>query len=878
MAEASSPMMRQYHRIKAAHPDAILFFRLGDFYEMFFEDAELASRVLDITLTARHRGTPNEAPMCGVPHHSADGYLARLLESGHKVAIAEQVEDAAQAKGMVRREVVRVLTPGTVVEDDLLDSRDNNYVVAVCERSENIGVGVLDVSTGEFLVAEFDGDIPRDRAREEIGRWAPSEICYPQSDSPATWLVPAEPSLPSVHGVRTWSPLADWNFDLERASTGLCEHFGVASLDGFDLTGCEAGVAAAGALLHYVAEESHKVPLRHVRSIRRYRDREVLQLDEATRRSLELTASWQQGGREGSLLAVLDRSATAMGGRRLRQWLLRPLCDCTAIEARLQLVDRLVSEVRLRDTVREALRAVHDLERLATRIAIGSANPRDLYALRTSLEVLPMVADALGELGDKALGRQLAKRLDCCEDVASLVAVRLVDDPPAGPSTKAVIREGCDGRLDELRSARAEGKGFIAALETTERERTGITSLKVGFNKVFGYFIEVSKSNLAKVPEHYQRKQTLTNAERFITPELKEFEETVLGAEEKIGALEQDLFVTLRQEVASEAERLRASADVLATLDALAALADVAARGGWIRPVVDDGLVLEVRHGRHPVIEALQPDVRFVPNDVYLDGGEHSIKLVTGPNMGGKSTYLRQVALIAVLAQMGSFVPAEGARVGIVDRVFTRVGASDNLARGASTFLVEMQETANILNNATPHSLILLDEVGRGTSTYDGLSIAWAVVEHLHDTPGLGSRTLFATHYHELTELEDRLCGLTNLSVAVHESGAGVVFLHRVEAGAADRSYGIHVARLAGLPLSVVSRAEEILSELEGHEKGLPGPLEAAADAPQMSLFVAEHPVVGELRELRPESMTPLEALEKLTLWKQQFSPDESAE
>ncbi len=878
MAEASSPMMRQYHRIKASHPDAILFFRLGDFYEMFFEDAELASGVLDITLTARHRGTPNEAPMCGVPHHSADGYLARLLEAGHKVAIAEQVEDAAKAKGMVRREVVRVLTPGTLVEDDLLDSRDNNYVVAVSEGADEVGVAVLDVSTGEFLVAEFDGDDPRGRAREEIGRWAPSEICHPLSNSPSAWLVPDETSLPSVHGVRTWSPLADWNFDVERARAGLCEHFGVSSLEGFDLGGCDTGVAAAGALLRYVSEESHKAPLRHLRSIRRYRDREILQLDEATRRSLELTVSWQQGTREGSLLAVIDRSATAMGGRRLRQWLLRPLRDPDAIEARHQVVDRLVSAVRLRDAVREGLQAVHDLERLTTRITIGSANPRDLYALRTSLEALPAVADGLAELSDTSLGRRLAERLDCCEDVAATIAARLVEEPPVTLNAGAVIREGCDGRLDELRKARAEGKGFIASLEATERERTGIGSLKVRFNKVFGYFIEVSKSNLAKVPEHYHRKQTLTNAERFITPELKEFEETVLGAEDKIAALEQELFAALRQRVADEAERLRRSADALASLDALAGLADVAARAGWVRPVVDDALVLEVRGGRHPVVEALQPDVRFVPNDAYLDGGEHRIKLVTGPNMGGKSTYLRQVALIVILAQMGSFVPAEGARVGIVDRVFTRVGASDNLARGASTFLVEMQETANILNNATPRSLILLDEVGRGTSTYDGLSIAWAVVEHLHDDPELASRTLFATHYHELTELEERLAGLTNLSVAVHESAAGVVFLHRVDAGAADRSYGIHVGRLAGLPLAVVLRAEEILTELEGHEKGVPSSPTIAVEAPQMSLFIPEHPMVEELRRLQPESLTPLEALELLTRWRQQLGGDESAE
>jgi DNA mismatch repair protein MutS len=871
----TSPMMRQYHRIKASYPDAILFFRLGDFYEMFYEDAELASSILDITLTARNRGTPNEAPMCGVPHHSADGYLARLLESGQKVAIAEQVEEASEAKGTVRREVVRVLTPGTLIEEDLLESRQHNYLVAVVERGDGVGVAALDVSTGDFVAAEFEGAGARQRAREEVGRWSPREVCHPEDLPARPWLCPEDPAEATVDGIRTWSALPDWAFDAERSRARLCEHFGVATLEGFDLRGQDLAIGAAGALLYYAGEESHMGSLGQVRAIRRYRDRDALQLDASTRRSLELTESWQGGERSGSLLAVIDRSATAMGGRRLREWLLRPLRDPATIEERQAVVGRLVEDVRLRDRLRETLRGVHDLERLTTRVTVGRANPRDLAALRDSLAALPVVQETLEELEGTALGARLADDLDLCEDVAAWVGDARVDEPPANATAGGLIADGVDERLDQLRRARSEGKEFIAGLEASEREATGIGSLKVRFNKVFGYFIEVSKANLGKVPETYIRKQTLTNAERFITPELKEFEETVLGAEEKIAALEQELFQELRDRVAGEASRLRRTADVLAVLDALNSLAQVATRSGWKRPQVDDGLVLEIRGGRHPIVEALQPDVRFVPNDAFLDGGEHRIKLVTGPNMGGKSTYLRQIALIVILGQMGSYVPAEGARIGIVDRIFTRVGASDNLARGASTFLVEMQETANILNNATPRSLVLLDEVGRGTSTYDGLSIAWAVVEYLHDHEQVTARTLFATHYHELTVLSDRLPGLSNLNVAVHESGEGVVFLHKVEPGAADRSYGIHVGRLAGLPGEVVARAEEILADLEGHDAEIAAPDHPSEPPPQLALFApGPHPMLERLRRLRPETMTPLEALALLARWKEELGGD----
>jgi DNA mismatch repair protein MutS len=882
MAEATlSPMMRQFHRLKASYPDAILFFRLGDFYEMFFEDAEVASAILDITLTARNKGSANEAPMCGVPHHAAAGYLARLLEAGKKVAIAEQVEAASAAKGTVRREVVRVLSPGTLVEDDMLDSRANNYIVAACELGDAMGLAALDVSTGAFVGAQFEGTDRRSRAREEIGRWSPREICFPERQTPADWVVPDDPALPSVDGIKTWSPIPDWSWGPERAAAHLCEHFGVASLEGFDFAGQDAAVAAAGALLRYVGEESHKAPLRHVRTLRRYRDAEVLHLDASTRRSLELTESWQEGRREDSLLGVLDRSVTSMGGRRTREWLLRPLRAAAAIGARHDVVEHLVEDPRLRDGLRSALKGVHDLERLATRITMGSATPRDLGVLRSSLEAVPELRAAFGALDGLDLGRALRDSLDPCTDIHDLIAARLVDEPPLAMTTGNVIRTGYDAELDRLRSAQADGKGFIAGLEAQERERIGVSSLKVRYNKVFGYFIEVSKANSTKVPDDYIRKQTLTNAERYITPELKEFEEAVLGAEEKIAALELALFNELRQSVADEAGRVRRTADALASVDALVGLAETAARNSWSRPLVDDSHVFEIRAGRHPVVEALQPDLPFVPNDAYLDGGDHRIKLVTGPNMGGKSTYLRQIALIAVLAQMGSFVPAEYARVGVVDRVFTRVGASDNLVRGASTFLVEMQETANILNNATARSLVLLDEVGRGTSTYDGLSIAWAVVEYLHSSPDGAPRTLFATHYHELTKLDESLAGLSNLNVAVHESGEGVLFLHRVEPGAADRSYGIHVGRLAGLPPEVVARAEDVLADLESTARIhlAPSDQDERAPAPQLGLFEPEpHPLAERLTRLQTDSLTPLEALNLVARWKREFGADGDAD
>ena len=865
-------MMQQFHRIKSDHADAIVFFRLGDFYEMFFEDAEVASSFLDITLTARNRGKPSEAPMCGVPARAADSYIARLLGAGFKVAIAEQVGKPGEKKGAMDREVVRVMTPGTLVEDNLLSSCKDNYLVSVFEESDSVGTAALELSTGEFIAAQFNGKGRQRLAREEVSRLAPREICVPDGAELENWLC-VEEGVSAGTGAPTWSALPVWTFEPSRARGRLCEHFEVSSLVGYDFDGCDQAVGAAGALLAYVAN-TQKAPLHHIRSLRRYREREYLQLDSTTRRTLEIFESWQDRTAKGSLLDVLDATLTAMGGRCLRKWLLRPLRDPVAINHRLRTVAAMHAAASARAGIRTSLGSVRDLERLTTRTTMGSATPRDLGALRDSLESLPKVLAQLEELDDTPIVDELIAEFDPCGDIAALIKERLVDEPAAVVSDGGVIRDGFDEGLDALRNASGEGKDFIATLQAQERDRTGISSLKVGFNKVFGYYIEVSKANMGKVPEEFIRKQTLTNAERFITPELKEFERTVLSAEERIGELETRLFAELRELVSVDASRLHRTAAFVATVDVLSCLAEVAALNGYVEPVVDDGRVLEIHQGRHPVVEMLQNDGRFVPNNSYMDDDVHRIQLLTGPNMGGKSTYLRQVALIAIMAQMGSFVPAESARVGVFDRIFTRVGASDNLARGASTFLVEMQETANILHNATPASLVILDEVGRGTSTYDGLALAWAVVEYLEHQEEIAPRALFATHYHELTSLEGVLPSLRNLNVAAQEHGDGVVFLHRVEPGAADRSYGIHVGRLAGLPREVVERAGEILCTLEAtdaltpSERTWPGG-EGRQFEGQMDLYsVTEHPLVAELREQRVDELTPLEALNLVSKWK----------
>ncbi len=884
-----TPMIEQYRRVKDRHRDAILFFRLGDFYEMFFEDAEVAARELEIALTARDGGHGVRVPMCGVPVHAAEGYIARLVDRGHKVAICEQVEDPRQARGLVRREVVRVITPGTLMDARLIGDKRNRYLAALASgRGGAVGLAWTDISTGEFLVTDWPGEEAGQRLWDELARLKPAE-CLLDVRLAADAAFAAR--LAGSIGCAV-TPMPEEAFARDACASRLAEHFGAASLSGLGLAERPLAVQAAGALLQYL-QETQRGAVQQVTGLRVYAAGEAMPLDTATRRNLELVARLADGERQGSLLSVLDRTVTAMGGRLLRQWVEQPLVDVARIRARLDAVEELAGNAFARADVREALKGIYDLERLVSRVACGSAGPRDLVALRLSLERLPSLAAALSDARAPLLAG-LAGELGGLQPVAELIARALVDDPPAALHEGGVIREGYDAEVDALRRASGEGKAWIAALEAAERERTGIRSLKVGYNKVFGYYIEVTHANRNLVPPDYIRKQTLAGAERYITPELKEREEAILGASERLQALEERLFVAVRAEVGRHTAAIQAAARAVAALDALAALAEVAVRNNYVRPEVDEGLVLDIRGGRHPVLEQVLGPGGFVPNDAYLDGGEHRLAIVTGPNMAGKSSFARQVALIVIMAQMGSFVPADSCRIGLVDRVFTRIGAGDDLFGGQSTFMVEMSEVANILRNATARSLVILDEVGRGTSTCDGLSIAWAVSEHLHDR--VRARTIFTTHYHELTALEELLPGAKNYTVVVREQGEDVIFLHRVVRGGSDRSYGIQVARLAGLPREVLRRAMEVLRELEQAEEvraarqlaagrsgvggdgtaggagvaGHDGPSDAAsgraAPAAQLSLLPEPHQqeALRRLLGLNILEMTPLEALNQL--------------
>ncbi|BDG60000.1 DNA mismatch repair protein MutS [Caldinitratiruptor microaerophilus] len=858
-----TPMFAQYREFKQQYPDALLLFRLGDFYELFFEDAEVAARELDLVLTGRDGGKAlGRVPMCGVPYHSADAYIARLIERGHKVAICEQMEDPRQAKGLVRREVIRVVTPGTLVEPRSLEEKESHFLAAVCQGRTGFGLAYADLSTGEFAACELSGAHGLRQLVEELGRIEPREVLL-------------EPGLERAPGITAplermgaaLTPYGSGAFRHEAAYRLLCRHFGTHSLRGFGAEDKELAVRAAGAVLQYL-EETQKTTLGHITALNVYYPGSYLVLDPATRRNLELTRALRDGGRRGTLLEVLDRTVTAMGGRLLRAWLEQPLLDLAAIRARHEAVGELVQAPLLRGELRSLLGDMRDVERLAGRVAYGSAGPRDLVALGRSLAVLPSLRVLLEEAGSPRLV-ELRERLDLLDDVRDLLGRAIADDPPVSPTEGGVIRDGFDEEVDRLRAAARDGKSWIAALEARERERTGIKSLKVGYNKVFGYYIEVTRANLAAVPDDYQRRQTLAGAERFVTPDLKAMEEQVLGAEERLAAREYELFAEVRRQVAAQVGRIQASARAVAEIDVLAALAEVAAVYGYTRPVVDHGEVIEIQGGRHPVLERVLPEGRFVPNDCLLDTGENRLLLITGPNMGGKSTYMRQVALITLMAQMGSFVPAQAARIGLVDRIFTRVGASDDLATGQSTFMVEMSEVAAILHAATRRSLIVLDEIGRGTATFDGLSIAWAVAEYVADPTRIGARTLFATHYHELCELEGLLPGVKNYSVAVREKGDEITFLYQIVRGGADRSYGIQVARLAGLPRAVVDRAREILATLEQQEGQRRARREAAAararQPVQLSFFESRpHPVVEELLALNVMALTPLEALNLL--------------
>lgn len=800
-----TPAMRQYMEMKKDAPaDAILLFRMGDFYELFFEDAKKAAPIMDVVLTAR-----GGVPMCGVPHHAHRGYVARLLEHGLKVAVAEQIEDPREAKGIVKRAVTHVVTPGTVLDDQVLSAGRSNFLTAVHPgRNRQFGLAMLDVSTGDFRVTEINGV---NALENELHRLQPAECLVPESTH-RDWETNGLPDAPAK---LVWTPVEDWLFDGEMALDTLCRHFDVASLDGFGCRDLRDAVAAAGAVFAY-AQGNLRQDAAHITGIRVDRNDSYMVLDRISQRNLELIEPIFADARGATLFGVLNRTITPMGSRMLREWCLRPLMDCGAIGRRLDAVAAFLQDPLLLTELRETLAAVRDLERVIVRLTVGSANARDLGTLQQGLAAVPDLRALLGGL-DPVLIAELSDQMAELPELAGLIASAIVDAPPIAITDGGLIRDGYDEKLDDLRRAATDGKNWIAALQADEQERTGIRSLKVRFNKVFGYYIEVTKANLEAVPETYIRKQTLVNAERFITPELKELEDKVLGAEEKSTALEYELFQDIRARCVEQTSLVQRTARAVAAVDVLASLAETAAENGYTRPELTEEPVLDIHDGRHPVLDHLMRQERFVPNDTALDVADGQIAIITGPNMAGKSTYIRQVALLVLLAQMGSFVPARSAKIGIADRIFTRVGAADDIARGQSTFMVEMVETANILNNATARSLIVLDEIGRGTSTFDGLSLAWAVAEFLHDNADIKARTLFATHYHELTELALTKTNVRNFNVAVREWGDKVIFLRQIVPGAADQSYGIHVARLAGLPKPVIDRAKEVLTNLEGN-------------------------------------------------------------
>jgi DNA mismatch repair protein MutS len=894
MSEPSTPLMRQYTAIKKEHPNALLFFRLGDFYELFFEDAVVAARELQITLTSRNKEKDTAIPMCGVPYHAAENYIAKLIRKGFKVAICEQMEDPRLAKKLVKREVTRVLTPGTSV-DAQLGSEENNFLACVARAGNSAGFAALDLSTGEFRATEFIGEDAERRIREELLVLRPREVLFASSlplfegapssrpqlakgwDEARISQAAAAPRIASLENA-SWAetPLEDWVFSPDYAIPQVENHFGVLSLEGFGLANRAAAATAAGAILHYV-RTTQRGSLDHVDRIGFYERQNCLILDAVTVRNLELIEPLFTGsGDNATLFRSLDLTVTPMGKRLLRAWMLRPSIDAAEITQRLDAVDSMVKDLVAREELRRSMEGILDLERLLSRVTLETANPRDLLALATSLAKLPTVRAALSHFPVERL-RTLHAQCDELADLRARVETSLEDEPPLTLADGGVIRTGVDPALDELRDLSRNSKQYIAQIEQRERQRTGIGSLKVKFNSVFGYYLEISKSNLHHAPPDYERKQTLVNAERFTTPELKEYEAKVLDAQEKMVEIERRLFAELRIAIAAEARRIRQTALALAEIDLLASFASLAANRSYCRPKLDDSSDIEIVDGRHPVIEQLEISGvadRFVPNDIYLNGTTHAILLITGPNMGGKSTYLRQAALIVLMAQMGSFVPARSARLGLVDRIFTRIGAADNLARGRSTFMVEMTETAAILNTATARSLILLDEVGRGTATYDGLAIAWAAIEYIH--ANTRAKTLFATHYHELTELADRLSGVKNYHVGVKESGGGIVFLRKVEEGAADKSYGIEVAKLAGLPNDVIHRAREVLAEHENAERSAVKHLahDEARDAGPMQLTIftpLSQKVVDRLKETDLDRLSPLEALNLLHELKKQI-------
>ena len=846
--DSLTPLFRQYHSIKSQYPDVILMFRLGDFYEMFGRDAEIASRELDLVLTSREAGKGKRIPMCGVPYHAVERYIARLLSRGHKVAICEQMEDPAKAKGLVKRAVTRIVTPGTVVEESMLEARRSSFLAAVARDGDEYGLAIADVSTGELISTNIKGER---LLWEELQRTSPAELL----------LLPKDEELgKNAPGGTTITYIEDDPFLLQSPRQILLEHFQVSSLRGFGIEEYPLVQQACAMILSYL-RKTQLSSLRHINSISIYFPQQYMLVDTIARKTLEITESFD-GSRERSLLGVLDSTLTPMGSRLLRKWIEQPLLSKEEIENRLDAVEELYNQGRIRAWLREGLKSIGDLERIVGRCATGVASPKDLLTLKRGLGTVSAISPHLSEM-KSALLKEITERLNPLPDLYSLLDRALREDAPATLREGGIIKEGFSKELDELREAAAQGKEWIAEMENKERLRTGIKSLKIGYNAVFGYYIEVTKPNLRLVPKDYIRKQTLVNAERFITEPLKELEAKVLGAEERMAELEYEIFVSLRDEVVRRAEEVLQVARAVAELDALQSLAEVAARYDYTRPIIDESDEIVIRDGRHPVVERFMEPGRFVPNDVELNCRDKRLLIITGPNMAGKSTYLRQVALIVLMAQIGSFIPARYGKIGLVDRIFTRIGARDDLSSGQSTFMVEMNEVANILNNATPRSLIVLDEIGRGTSTFDGLSIAWAVAEYIL-SDNIGARTLFATHYHQLNKLAKTNEGVKNLRADVKEEGGKIVFLYKIRPGATDKSYGIQVASLAGVPKEVLERAKEVLEELEKNEQPSHSKIPTRKQKLQLSLFELEHPVLEEIKNLDLTNLTPIEALNKL--------------
>ena len=880
MEEQLTPMMQKYLETKNEYKDCILFYRLGDFYEMFFEDAKCVSKELDLTLTGKSCGLKERAPMCGVPFHSAEGYITRLVSKGYKVAICEQVEDPKLAKGLVKREVIRVVTPGTNCNLEALDESKNNYLMGIVSIGEQFGISAVDVSTGEYLLTEIDSP---GKLLDEINKFMPSEIIC--NDSFYISGIDVE-DLKGRLGISV-SALAPHYFDEELCKKTLCRHFSVASLDGMGLSDYPIGIIAAGAVMEYLVE-TQKNSLAHILSLVPYNSGKYMLLDRNTRRNLELVETLREKQKRGSLLWVLDKTKTAMGARKLRNSLEQPLINREEIIKRYDAIDELNQNMITREELREYLNPIYDLERLLSKISYKSANPRDMIALLSSLQMLPHILFLCRNFNSRFFA-EISEELDPLEDLCSLIAESINEEPPLALHDGGIIKEGYHEQVDQLRRAKSEGKNWLASLEAEEREKTGIKNLKVKFNRVFGYYLEVTNSYKDLVPENWIRKQTLANSERYTTEKLKELEDIVLGAEEKLFNLEYQLFCEIRDHIFTQVDRIQQTAKAIAMIDMITSLAYVAEKNNYVRPVLNDRGVLNIKDGRHPVIEQMIDHDMFIANDTYLDEDEHRLVIITGPNMAGKSTYMRQTALIVLMAQLGSFVPASSADISLVDRIFTRVGASDDLASGQSTFMVEMTEVANILHNATKDSLIILDEIGRGTSTFDGLSIAWAVVEHIVEKKNIGAKTLFATHYHELTELEGKLEGVQNCCIAVKEDGEDIVFLRKIVKGGADKSYGIQVAKLAGVPESVLNRAYEIAAQLEGGDINTVisvGTNETSSDSTQtgknresdstemaqLSIFDAVtsfsyEDILFELRDIDLSHVTPMDAMNLVYKW-----------